>query len=388
MKYMDNSKVALLSSKSYGEESKRAVEKAVNLIGGLEQIVHSGDTVLIKPNLVNAFDAISGNTTHFSLVDQLINMCYDMGADEIIVGEGSADTDTFEAFKALGMKKVVDKLKGDGIPVKFVDLNFDKNPETNEFDAIDLGAEALNSGHVYRVAHTVLRSDVVISVPKLKTHNGPGITVTLKNMIGTAPGGFYGFPKKGGTNKSVNDNSIERADVLPHGTEETKYDLIWRTIIDLNRIMLGKYAGSPKKRRYLAVVDGIVAGAYDNINSRYDLALWTPVNVGVIIAGQDPVAVDTVSSRVMRLRPERIPQLSYASEAGLGTMNNLKILGDKLEDVRKFVTPADEWLNISDMKFPKIWLKVQYRNLRKIAYTVAAKPSVHKVLKKLHISKK
>ena len=385
---MSSSKVALLTSESYGEESKSAVEQAINLIGGIEETVHSGDTVLIKPNLINARDAISGNMAHFSLVDQLINLCYNAGADEIFVGDGSGNADTFEAFKASGMKKVVDRLNSDGVPVRFVDLNFDKNPETDEFDAVDLGADALNSGHVYRVAHTVLRSDVVISVPKLKVHNGAGITVTLKNMIGIAPGGYYGFPKKGGANTSLYNGSIKRADVLPHGTEETNYDLIWRTIIDLNRIMLGKYAGSPKIRRYLAVVDGVIAGAYDDLNSRFDLALWTPVDVGVIIAGQDPVAVDTVSSKVMCLRPERIPTLVHASESGLGAMSNIEVLGDKLEDVRKFVPPSNEWLNISDVRLPEVWLKVRYRILRKTAYTVAAKPMVHKVLKKMHISKK
>ena len=388
MRHMSSSKVALLSSESYGEESKSVVEEAINLIGGIEEIVRSGDTVLIKPNLVNARDGISGNMTHFSLVERLIELCYNAGADEIFVGDGSGNAVTFEAFKSSGMKKVVDRLKGDGIPVRFVDLNFDKNPETDEFDAVDLGSYALNSGHVYRVAHTVLKSDVVISVPKLKVHDGAGITVALKIMVGIAPGGYYGFPKKGGTIKSLYEGSVKRVEVLPHGTAERKYDLIWRTIIDLNRIMLGKYPGSPKKKKYLAVVDGVIAGAYDDINSTFQLPLWKPVEVGAIIAGQDPVAVDTVSSGVMCLCPEKIPTIVHASESGLGTMHDISVLGDRIENVRKFVPQSNDWLHISDLGIPEVRLNYYYRVLRKNAYTIAANPTVSKIIKRIGISKK
>lgn len=380
--------MALLSSESYGEESKRVVEQAITLIGGIEEIVRSGDTVLIKPNLVNARCGISGNVTHFSLVERLIELCYNAGADEIFVGDGSGNADTFEAFKSSGMEKIVDRLNGGDIPVRFVDLNFDKNPETDEFDAVDLGSYALNSGHVYRIAHTVLRSDVIISVPKLKVHDGAGITVALKSMIGIAPGGYYGFPKKGGMIKSLYNASLNRVEVLPHGSADKKYNLIWRTIIDLNRIMLGEYPDSPKKKRYLAVVDGIVAGAYDDIHSTFELPLWRPVKVGVIIAGRNPVAVDVVSSRVMCLRADRIPTIVHASKSGLGEMNDIEILGDTIEEVRKFVPPTNEWLNLSDKRILEVWPKVMYRIIRKHAYTIALNPRIYPLIQKTGITRK
>jgi len=383
-----SSKVALISSESYGEESKRAVEQAINLTGGIEEIVQSGDTVLIKPNLINTRDGISGNVTHFSLVERLIELCNNAGADEIFVGDGSGNTRTPKAFKTSGMKKIVDRLSGDGIPVRFVDLNFDKDPETNEFDTVDLGSYALNSGHIYRVAHTVLRSNVIISVPKLKVHNGAGITVALKNMIGTAPGGYYGFPKKGGTIKSLYDASVNRVEVLPHGSADRKYDLIWRTIIDLNRIMLGEYPDSPKKKRYLAVVDGVVAGAYDDIHSTFELPLWSPVKVGVIIAGRDPVAVDAVSSKVMCLRADRIPTIVRASESGLGEIEDIEVLGERIEEVRKFVPPTNEWLNLSDRRILEVWPKVVHRIIRKHAYAIALHPSIYPLIKKIGITRK
>jgi len=176
-------KVALLSSKGYGEESKGAVRRAIKLIGGINKIVKRGDSVLIKPNLVVDRTGESGNVTHFSLVEALIELCYEAGASKIFVGEGSAHVETYEAFVASGMKEIVDKMRLDGIPIEFVDLNYDKNPNIGDFDAVNLGEYSLNKGFVYRVAHTVLEADVIISVAKLKNHNGAGITVALKNMI-------------------------------------------------------------------------------------------------------------------------------------------------------------------------------------------------------------
>jgi uncharacterized protein (DUF362 family) len=382
MKYMSSSKVALVSSESYGEESKRAVDQAIGLIGGIEKTVRSGDTVLIKPNLVSPRLGGGGNLTHFSLVERLIELCHNAGADEIFVGDGSSNSDTFEAFRCSGMKKIVDRLNGDGIPVKFVDLNFDKNPETGEYDAVDLGSLALNSGHVYRVAHKVLTSDVIISVPKLKIHNGAGITVALKVMIGIAPGGYYGFPKKGGEQASVHG-----VDVLPHGSIDKKYDLIQRTITDLNRIMLGKYPDSVKKRRYLSVVDGIVAGAYDDLHSTYELPLWTPVKVGAIIAGHDPVAVDVIAAKLMCLRADKIPSIIRASEAGLGEMNDIEVLGDSVKELRKFVPPSNEWLNLADTRILGVIPRIMHRRVRKHVYAIALDPRVYPLIKKMRITR-
>jgi uncharacterized protein (DUF362 family) len=353
-------KVALSSSKGYGEESKGAVRRAIELIGGIDKIVNRGDSVLIKPNLVVDRTGESGNVTHFSLVEALIELCYEAGASQIFVGDGSAHVETYEAFVASGMKDIVDKMRLDGIPVEFVDLNYDKNPNIGDFDAVNLGEYSLNKGFIYRVAHTVLEADVIISVAKLKNHNGAGITVALKNMIGVAPGGYYGFPKKQGNR-----------DVLPHFSNDlwdslSIYDLVWRTIIDLNRIVRGNYPGSTKKRRYLAVVDGVVRGAYDKRSKA--LPLWNPVKVGVIIAGTDAVAVDTVSAKIMCCRPDKIPTIFQAANSGLGTMSDIEITGEKVDDFRTFIPPTSNWVSIADISILQNLPKIFHLTLKKIAY--------------------
>lgn len=353
---MERARVALLSSKGYGEESKGAVKQAVELIGGIEKVVRTGDVVLIKPNLVNTYDGESGNVTHFSLIEPLVEVCHRAGASKIFVGEGSGDIDTSATFTTSGMKKVVDRLRSDGIPVEFVDLNYDKNPKTNEFDTVNLGKDALIPNRTYRVAHTVLISDVIISVPKLKTHTVAGITVALKNVMGIAAGGYYGFPKR-------------REDALPHGNPNNPLsnDVIWRVILDLHRIALGRYPGSPKERKYLAVVDGVVAGAYDtalNLGDSYWLPVWKPVKVGAIIAGTDPVAVDTVSARVMGYRPEKIPTIIHASQMGLGTMSDIEIVGEKVENIQKFVPLPKGFFSVADVRIPRLWPKISYCTLK------------------------
>lgn len=376
---MEKTNVALLSAKCYGEESKAAVKQAVELIGGMEKVVRPGDVVLIKPNLVNTYDGESGNVTHFSLIEPLVEACHSAGATKIFVGDGTGDLDTSATFITSGMKKVVDRLRSNGIPVEFIDLNYDKNPETNEFDAVNLGKDALIPNHIYRVGHTVLVSDVIISVPKLKTHTGTGITVALKNMVGTAAGGYYGFPKR-------------REDALPHGNLENPLanDVIWRMVLDLNRIALGKYPDSPKERKYLAVVDGIVAGAYDKalgLDAQHWLPVWKPVKAGVIIAGIDPVAVDTVSARVMCYRPEKIPTIYHASEIGLGTMSDIEIIGEKVEDVQRFVPLPKGFFSIADVHIPKLWPKISYYSLKTNMDESfnSGKYSIYNFLKKLNL---
>lgn len=353
---MEKTKVALVSSKGYDEENNHAVEKAIELIGGMERFVRADDVVLIKPNLVNTFDGNSGNVTHFSFIEPIVKACFIAGARKIFVGEGTGDIDTVATIITSGIRKIINQLRSVGIPVEFVDLNYDKNPITAKFETVDLGKDGLLPNHVYRISNTLMTSDVIISVPKLKTHPLTGITVALKNILGVAPGGHYGFPK-------------QRKGALPHGDPNNplENDVIWRAILDLNRIALGWYSGSPKKRRYLAIVDGVVAGVYDsaiNLGDEYYLPVWKPNKVGTIVSGSDPVAVDTVSAKVMGYLPEKIPIINHAAEIKLGTMNEIEIVGEKIQSVRSFVPLPKGFSSLADFHSPGLWADIFYSTLK------------------------
>ena len=119
----------------------------------------------------------------------------------------------------------------------------------------------------------VLEADVVISMPKLKTHHWAGLTCSMKNFFGVVPGAVYGWPKN-----------------LLHfrGIEESILDIV-ATV-----------------RPHLAIVDGVIGMEGDGP------IMGRPKAAGVLLMGRDVVAVDASAARVMGLRPERVRYLAEA----------------------------------------------------------------------------
>ena len=143
---------------------------------------------------------------------------------------------------------------------------------------------------------TVLRSDFVVSMPKLKTHHWVGATLSLKNMFGIVPGCCYGWPK----------NILHWAGITP-------------SILDINSTV----------RPDFAIVDGIV-GMEGNGPIQ-----GTPKASAVLILGDDPVAVDATTARVMGLEPERIDYLAKAGTLlGRLKLGKIQQLGESIAKVR------------------------------------------------------
>jgi uncharacterized protein (DUF362 family) len=144
----------------------------------------------------------------------------------------------------------------------------------------------------------LLEADLIVSMPKLKTHHWAGLTCGMKNLFGVVPGAVYGWPKN----------------VL-------HFKGIDRSILDLTALV------SPA----LTIVDGVVGMEGDGP------IMGSAKPAGVVILGCDPVAVDATAARVMALRPERI---AYLAEAGrfLGNLEAARIpmRGEPLE---RFVSP-------------------------------------------------
>jgi uncharacterized protein (DUF362 family) len=171
----------------------------------------------------------------------------------------------------------------------FVDLNLD------EVRPVDLRTRASKLKQLY-LPRTVLESDFIVSLPKLKTHHWVGVTLSLKNMFGIVPGCCYGWPK----------NLLHWAGIT-------------RSILDLNSTV----------RPDFAIVDGIV-GMEGNGPIQ-----GSPKPAGVLILGDDPVAVDATCARVMGLVPERIDYLAKAG-ALLGHLrpHSIRQLGETVASVR------------------------------------------------------
>jgi uncharacterized Fe-S center protein len=142
------------------------------------------------------------------------------------------------------------------------------------------------------IARGVLDSNGVISIAKLKTHGLTRLTGAIKNQFGCIPGILKGeFHVK-----------------LP------QVDDFARMLVDLNLLL----------RPRLYIMDGIMAMEGNGPRS------GKPRKMGVLLFSTDPVALDATVCRLVNLRPEEVPLLKYGQEMGLGTYQNIEVVGDSL----------------------------------------------------------
>jgi uncharacterized protein (DUF362 family) len=221
--------------------------------------------------------------THPNVVAAAIELCRREGAAEVIVAEGPGHWRNVEYLvQASGLGDVLKHYK-----VPFIDLNHDEPVQR-----VNLG-RLTKLNHLY-LSRTIVSADVVISMPKLKTHHWVGATLSLKNLFGTLPGICYGWPKN---------------------------ELHWRgidqSIVDI----------AVTRTPHLAIVDGIIGMEGDGpLNG-------TPKPVGALVMGSDLLAVDATCCRLMGLNPERIGYLLMSKQKKLGQLATSAIqqVGEKIE---------------------------------------------------------
>jgi uncharacterized protein (DUF362 family)/Pyruvate/2-oxoacid:ferredoxin oxidoreductase delta subunit len=284
MKEFFMKEVSIVKCKSY-DDAEKCVRRAIQLIGGIETIVKPNDKVLLKPNLLTPKPPSAAVTTHPKIVHALIEIIHS-AEGEILIGDSSGGIGlTDKAFKESKIAEVAEKF---GVEI----VNFDKG---------EIATIKIPNGKVLtelRVAKSVLDSDVVVTLPKLKTHALTLYTGAIKNMFGTIPGG----------NKS-----------LIHAITGSSY-LFSEALIDIYSVM----------PVHLAVMDGIVG--MEGLGPH----MGKPKKSGVILAGKDCIALDAVASSVMGFSPSDIPMLKIAHKRGLGTihLDEISVLGEMLEEVR------------------------------------------------------
>jgi uncharacterized protein (DUF362 family) len=217
-----------------------------------------------------------------------------LGASEVFIGDGPAmDRDTEAIVESVRLKEFVGPL--DRI---FVDLNVDDV----EYIALKTSASRLKELYLPK---TALGVDFLVSMPKLKTHHWAGVTLSLKNMFGIVPGSCYGWPK----------NVLHWAGID-------------RAILDINA----------SARPDFAIVDGIV-GMEGNGPIQ-----GTPKACGVLVLGDDPVAVDATCCRVMGLLPERVKYLSLAGTLlGHVKVEKIQQVGETIEGVKTPFAVLDQF---------------------------------------------
>ncbi len=260
-----------------GDNPPQMVEEALRLIG-VKQLAQPKDSVFIKPNYVTAKHPSSGVTTDLRIVEAIIRLTQKSGARDISVGDGGYGN-TERAFDVTGIRAAAQNLG-----VKLVNLNRDTIVQVKV-----PGASAL---HEAGIAEAGLECTRIINVPKLKVHSMALVTGCLKNMMG------FIRPKN-----------------IMHSPINEK-------IVDLASLFRDKVS--------LNVVDGIVGCEEDEISG-------SPVEMNLVIAGADMVAVDAVASAVMGVDPTQVKYLRLAEERGLGTSNldEIEIRGRSIREVAK-----------------------------------------------------
>jgi len=253
--------------------------EALEAIGSDVERVLSGKRkpILIKPNYLNSKHPSTGITTDSRVIEGIVRFLRERKIEDVIIGEGSGFADTFEAFKVAGVDAVAERWD-----VKLVDLNKDEFIEVNPSNPLSLKK--------VRVAKTALRS-TIISVPKLKPHRQATVTLSLKNMMGALA--IKGTMHLG----SLSKNIVDLASVL---------------------------------KPSISVIDGIIASEGHETSGN-------PIEMNLVIAGTDPVAVDAVGAAVMGIEPTEVKHLVLAEKKGLGTSNldKITILGENIEKVKR-----------------------------------------------------
>lgn len=248
------------------------------------QVTLKDKRVVLKPNMVE-YHRDKVINTNPKVVSAVIELCKREGAAEIIVAEGPGHNRNVEYLvSACGLGDVLKQHQ-----VNFVDINHDEPVKTPNLGRLT-GLEYLY------LSRTIASADVVISLPKLKTHHWAGATLSLKNLFGTLPGICYGWPKN---------------------------ELHWRGID--NSIIDIALTRTPD----LAIVDGIIGMEGDGpLNG-------TAKFMGVLVMGHDLVAVDATCCRLMELDPEQIPYLLLGQMKKLGRLKASEIqqIGDSIESL-------------------------------------------------------
>lgn len=249
--------VRILDADGYAKDYSDNILKAM-LEDGLDL---KGKNILLKPNFVEYHQG-RPIITDPKLLLNIVEACKKGGARQVTIGEAAGHRrDSYFSVLNPHLRK---EMPND---VRLVDLNYgDVQPIQNQGTFTDLKE--------FFVSTELLQADLVINVPKLKTHHWVGVTLSMKNLFGTLPGTFYGWPKN-----------------LLH------IKGIRNSILDLSKTIPVHYV----------IVDGIVGMEGDGP------IMGTAKKCGAIIMSRHMLAVDVTAAEIMGFNPEKIDYLSVGS---------------------------------------------------------------------------
>lgn len=274
--------VAISRCNTYAEDKVyRSTKEAVDRLGGITRYIHKGQTVLIKPNLLVASKPEEAICTHPAVVKAVVKLVQEAGG-AVMIGDSPGFGSTERVASKAGIAHVCQETGATLVSFKeYREVTFRQGKVCKKFP----------------LALPVLRADVIISVAKLKTHGLTGYTGAVKNLFGCIP-----------------------------GTLKPSFHLRMQKREDFGAMLVDLYC---LVRPALSIVDGIIGMEGNGPRN------GSPREVGVILAGADGVAVDTVAAAVIGMDPLSVPTNQAAARWGVGVtdIEEIEILGVKLADV-------------------------------------------------------
>ena len=270
------------------------LKQGLDFLGGVENLIPKDAKILLKPNLLKKAEVEKAVITHPVVVGAFAGILRESGYENIVLADSCGHGTTQAVIRGTGMDTYLEKYH---IPA----VDYSEGVKT----AYPQGVQAKE----FILPKELLEQDCVISLSKMKTHALERITGAVKNSYGFV----YGFYKAKGH------------------TQYPSADSFARMLIDLNKCV------APK----LYVMDGIVAMEGNGPGS------GDPVPMNVLLMSTDPVALDSVFSRLVYLKPEMVPTNYHGEKMGLGTWKEEEItlltLDGEIsmaEAVKKYGNPA------------------------------------------------
>ncbi len=247
-----------------------AIERQFKLLGGLEKFVSPGDTVLLKPNFIAPRHRRCATQTDPAVISETARLLKDFGARPF-VADSPAWSNVFACVKALRLEETLKKLS---VPVRQLD-----KPKKCR-----IGTKNTQVG----ISSVALDADVIINLPKFKSHQQLLATFAVKNMFGCVSG---------------------KRKALWHFEKGKNADDFCELLIDIYRFL------NPA----LTIIDGIIAmDGPGPIRGRAR-------HLGWLIGGTDPIACETICAKLIGIEPENVPIIKTAKQIGFGCSDTAKI---------------------------------------------------------------
>ena len=278
-----SNRVSLTSLDNYDSAAtEAAVHTLLRPLGGIESFVKPGQKVLIKPNMLAGKDPDRAVTTHPQIVRAVIKLAIAAGG-RVWVGDSPGIGSPLSVARKTGILDIIEETGAQFAPFA---------------DAVVIHPVGTTL-HQLEIAKDIVDADVIINLPKLKTHQMMGLTCAVKNMFGAVIG-----MRKPGMH-------------LQAGVDKS---LFARMLLEICETV------SPS----LTIVDAVVGMEGEGPGS------GDPVKIGALLAGSSPQAVDTVATALVRMSPEQVftQQQALATGRPLTRLKDLDLVGTPLTELQ------------------------------------------------------